>query len=261
MSLSEFELIKQYFLTGGGRRRDVILGIGDDGAVLSIPPGMELVMTVDTLVNGVHFPSQTAPEDIAWKAVAVNLSDLAAMGAEPAWASLSLTLPAAEAEWLHAFSRGMFELLEQYAMQLVGGDTTRGPLSVTMQCHGFVKRGQALRRDGARAGDLVFVSGPLGDAGLALRLSESRVPAEARYRLQRRLDRPHPRIELGLALHGLATAVIDISDGLQADLGHLCRASDVAATIALAQLPLSPDYRQYAGRGRYFPVGHGPVRR
>ena len=243
---SEFDLIKQYFATPGVRRTDVALGIGDDAAVLSVPAGMELVTTIDTLVSGVHFPEQTAADAIAWKTVAVNLSDLAAMGAEPAWATLSLTLPAADRDWLQSFSRGLFELLTRYNIQLIGGDTVRGPLSVTMQLHGFVKTGQALRRDGARCGDRVFVSGPLGDAGLALRILQDDivVPARAKARLLQRLDRPEPRVELGLALRTLATAAIDISDGLTADLGHLCNASRVAATVSLAQLPLSDDYRR-----------------
>ena len=216
-------------------RADVALGIGDDDALLQVPPGHELVVTSDTLVAGVHFPDDTAPADLGWKALAVNLSDLAAMGAAPAWCTLAMTLPVADAAWLEAFADGFFELADEHGVALVGGDTTRGPLSLTITAFGHVPAGQALRRDGARAGDEVWVTGSLGDAAGALAQWRARGPASAK--LRHRLDRPTPRLAAGLALRGLATACIDISDGLLADLGHVLAASGCGALLDLGRLP------------------------
>jgi thiamine-monophosphate kinase len=218
-------------------RPDVALGIGDDAALLTVPPGHQLVVTSDTLVAGVHFPPETAPADIGWKSLAVNLSDLAAMAATPAWCTLALTLPEADEAWLDAFLDGFFELADQHGVALVGGDTTHGPLSITITAHGFVPEGQALRRDGAKAGDEIWVTGTLGDAAGALQQWRARGPASAKLRY--RLDRPTPRIHAGLALRGLATAGIDISDGLAADLGHVLNASGLGARIDLGRLPTS----------------------
>jgi thiamine-monophosphate kinase len=239
MALSEFELIRRFFdrpqaATG---RDDVVLGIGDDAAVVTVPEDCDLVLCMDTLVAGVHFPEATSPEAIGHKALAVNLSDLAAMGAEPAWFTLSVTLPAADADWLAAFARGMFRLADHYRVQLIGGDVTRGPLSVTVQAHGLVPRGEALRRAGAAAGDRIYVTGTLGDAGMALRQGVQAAPA-----LRQRLDFPSPRVEAGLALRGLASAVIDISDGLLADLGHLLEAGDPGAELQVDALPASAGF-------------------
>ena len=309
----EFDLIAR-IRARAGTRDDVLLGIGDDAAILRVPAGHDLVVSTDTLNIGVHFPADTAPSDIGWKALAVNLSDLAAMGARPAWCTLNLCLPEPASKWLDAFLDGFLELAVQHDVALVGGDTTRGPLSITVTVHGFVPHGAALLRSGAQVGDDVWVSGTLGDAaaGLAL-LSPSPIgvsgcadepsvrasanatapgamagvregvrgnaerglarfaphlnhtPAlalgaralidprasgsppdrfaptgEEDQQLRTRLDRPTPRVELGLALRGIASACIDVSDGLLADLGHVLAASDVGAEVDVATLPASP---------------------
>ncbi len=234
MSETEFEIIRRYFQRQNTRRSDVITGIGDDAAVLHPPADSELVVCMDTLVAGVHFPSGTAAAAIGHKVLAVNLSDLAAMGADPLWASLSLTLPKNDAAWLEDFSRGFFQLADCHDMQLVGGDTTRGPLSVTVLVHGSVPRGCAIHRSGTQAGDRIYVTGSLGDAGLALRLGE-----HADDRLRQRLDFPQPQLAAGQALRGHASAAIDISDGLLADLGHLLEARQLGASINIDDLPRS----------------------
>lgn len=233
----EFELIERI------RRRiapraDVELGIGDDAALLHCAPGQVLAVATDTLNAGVHFPPGTAPADLGWKALAVNLSDLAAMGAEPSWCTLSLCLPEADPAWLEAFLDGLLALAREHRVALVGGDTTRGPLSVSVTALGAVPAGQALRRDGAKDGDEVWITGRTGEAAGALRQWRDGGARDAALRL--RLDRPTPRVGAGLALRGLATACIDVSDGLLADLGHVLRASGVGARLALAQLPVSP---------------------
>jgi len=236
MALSEFELIQRFFANSGICRADVALGVGDDCAVLKVPAGKELVVSIDTLVEGVHFLQDTDPELLGHKALAVNLSDLAAMGAEPAWVTLALTLPTVNADWLGAFCRGFSRLAAMHNVQLIGGDTTRGPLNISIQAHGFVDTGAALRRDGARPGDLVYVTGTLGDAGLALHGSkDANLPAN----IKSRLDCPSPRLAEGRALVGLANAAIDISDGLISDLGHICDASGVGATLYVEDLPCS----------------------
>lgn len=239
----EFALIQRYF-TCASRRSDIILGIGDDAALLRLPAGHELVVTVDTLVAGVHFPPQATPASIGHKALAVNLSDLAAMGAQPAWVTLALTLPQADPAWLEGFAQGFFVLAESYAVELIGGDTTRGPLSITVQAMGMVPAGEALRRDGAQPGDLIFVTGTLGDAALGLDLSSQAQSHDDPHRafVLDRLHRPSPRIQAGLLLRGIASAAIDISDGLVADLGHICARSGTGACIELAQLPCSASF-------------------
>ncbi len=240
--LSEFGLIDRYFADRGVRRDDVALAVGDDCALLQVPAGMQLAISIDALVEGVHFPAATAPEDIGHKALAVGLSDLAAMGAEPAWATLALSLPQADEAWLQRFADGLFALAQRWRVQLVGGDTVHGPLVVTLQLHGFVPPGQALRRSGAAPGDLIYVTNTLGDAGVGLELALGRRElsgADAAY-LRGRLDRPQPQVAAGLALRGLASAAIDLSDGLAADLGHILERSGVGARVELERLPLSP---------------------
>lgn len=298
---AEFDLIDR-IRARAPQRDDVVLGIGDDAAVLQVPAGLQLVVATDTLNAGVHFPPGTAPADVGWKALAVNLSDLAAMGAQPAWCTLSLSLPTADADWVEAFLDGFLALAAHHDVALVGGDTTRGPLSIGVTVHGFVAPGRALRRDGAQVGDEVWVSGMLGDAAGALALwrllpGHAAAPAQGAeidagqrpdavaagwndrgalgapgagddaesaaampprpagpvsgdasdrgwHALRPRLNRPTPRVATGLALVGVATAAIDLSDGLLADLGHVCRASAVAAQLQLDALPASPALRE-----------------
>ncbi len=238
----EFELIARHFTALTPQRADVVLAVGDDAALLDLPPGRELVATVDTLALGVHFFADCPPLALGHKALAVNLSDLAAMGAEPAWALLALTLPAADDAWLARFAAGFAALAREFDVSLVGGDTCRGPLAVTITALGHVPRGQALRRSGARPGDGVYVSGEIGAAGLAVlaRRGEITLPPALAAHAAQRLDHPQPRVALGLALRGLASAAIDVSDGLLADLGHICASSGVGARLDLARLPL-PD--------------------
>jgi thiamine-monophosphate kinase len=261
MSLSEFEIIARYFDRPPELARpDVLLGVGDDAALVRVPPEMDLVLCMDTLVAGVHFPEETTADAIGHKALAVNLSDLAAMGAEAAWITLSLTLPVARTVWLDDFARGLFALAEQYHAQLVGGDISRGPLSVTLQAHGMLPHGQALRRAGARAGDRIYVTGTLGDAGLGLRLWQAgEKPDHPAYEyLLDRLQYPQPRIAEGIALRGLASAAIDISDGLLADLGHLLEYDAAGATLWVDRLPRSAAFNAVLQTldGRSDPLRH-----
>lgn len=247
MACGEFELIARYFDRVTSSRRDVEKGIGDDCALLSVPEKQSLAISTDTLVAGVHFLADIHPADLGYKALAVNLSDLAAMGADPAWLTLALTLPTVDESWLESFSDSLFELLDYYDMQLIGGDTTRGPLSMTLGIHGLVPQGRALRRSGARIGDWIYVTGTLGDsaAGLALLLGQEQLnnPAAHEALIKRHL-RPIPRILQGQALRDLATSAIDISDGLISDLGHVLKASDCGARINLDALPLSEPLKQ-----------------
>jgi thiamine-monophosphate kinase len=237
MSISEFEIIERYFRQARPLRDNVVLGIGDDAALLQVPAGYQLVVAVDTLVAGRHFPQSTDAFDIGYKSLAVNLSDLAAMGASPAWATLSLTLPEADERWLEAFAAGFFQLATQYRVDLVGGDTTRGPLSITVQLSGLVETGKALRRDSACPGQKLFVTGTPGDAAFALKQLEAGGRADPN--LLRRLNRPEPRVDFGLALADTGAAAIDISDGLLADLGHIVCASHCGATLWVDRLPRS----------------------
>jgi thiamine-monophosphate kinase len=240
----EFRLIERLRELTAQSRDDVQLGIGDDAAILLPPVGQFLAVALDTLVEGVHFPRGTAAADIGWKALAVNLSDLAAMGASPAWALLSLTLPTADADFIEGFAEGFGKLAKPHRLALVGGDTTRGPLAISVTVHGFVPPDQALTRSGARVGDAVLVTGTLGDAAAGLQtlqrpLADGDTRAGLRDFLIERLNRPTPRLSAGIALRGKASACVDISDGLVADLGHICASSGVAAEVDAALLPRS----------------------
>ncbi|HED36266.1 MAG TPA: thiamine-phosphate kinase [Gammaproteobacteria bacterium] len=245
--MSEFDLINQYFKTLITARDDVLLGPGDDCALLAPPPGKALAVSTDTLISGVHFPAATQPEDIGYKALAVNLSDLAAMGAEPAWASLSISLPEADECWVERFMRGFNELARAYKVALIGGDTTRGPLSITINITGFVTEKTALRRSSARDGDLIFMTGTLGDAGVGLNaVLNNNTGDKSLAHCINRLNRPEPRIQAGLLLTQLdRVAAIDISDGLLADLSHICDASQTGAIINLDKIPLSDALVRY----------------
>lgn len=248
MACGEFELITRYFDRVTSSRRDVEKGIGDDCALLTLPEKQTLAISTDTLVEGVHFLRDIHPADLGYKALAVNLSDLAAMGADPAWLTLALTLPSVNEAWLKDFSRSLFELLDYYNMQLIGGDTTRGPLSMTLGIHGLVPQGKALKRSGARPGDWIYVTGTLGDSAAGLALLQHRMqvndPAAHEALIKRHL-RPVPRILQGQALRALASAAIDLSDGLISDLRHILQASGCGARLNLDALPLSVALRQH----------------
>jgi thiamine-monophosphate kinase len=256
MPLGEFELIERYFRQPAEalrrQRGDVPVGIGDDAAVLAPPAGRQLVAALDTLVEGRHFPVGSPARSIGHRALAVNLSDLAAMGADPAWFLLALTLPMADEAFLEEFVQGLHALAAEHGVALVGGDTTAGPLAVSVQALGFVAPGEALQRAGARAGDLLYVSGNPGDAaaGLQLAMGEAAMSGLDDAQRRRLLDRfhfPAPRVALGRQLRGIASACIDVSDGLAADAGKLAAASGCAVVIEVERLPLSAALRAQAG--------------
>lgn len=233
----EFSLIENHFYRAEKYHPETILGIGDDASLLQIPAGKQLVVSIDTMVEGVHFLQDTSPEALGHKLMAVNLSDLAAMGATPVWATLALTIPENDPEWLSRFSRGLFAQADRYKVDLVGGDTTRGPLTLTLQIHGLVPEGSAVRRDGAKTGDLVCVTNSLGAAALALKLVQQGEGAEEVINY---LEHPTPRVEAGVILREYATSMIDISDGLLADIGHILERSGVGAAIDLGAIPIHP---------------------
>lgn len=244
-SVSEFDLIEEYF---GGRLSSygVNLGIGDDCALLSVPPGQQLAVSMDTLVGGVHFPSNADPELIAERAVRVAVSDLAAMGADPMWMTLGLTMPTSESHWLAGFSRGLFRAAETFNLSLVGGDTTRGSLAITLQMHGTVDPGKAMLRSEARVGDIIFVTGQVGDgaAALAVIKKELDVGKSAFGYLMNSYYSPKVRVREGKILAAVSNCAIDVSDGLLADLKHICQASGVGAVIEAERLPLSEPVRK-----------------
>ncbi len=243
LKLDEFSLIEKYFKSKTISRKDVLLGIGDDAALLTIPQKQLLVSSIDTLIENVHFLASTKAFDVGYKSLAANLSDLAAMGANPAWFLLALTLPTINTAWLDEFTQGLFECATQFNLQLVGGDLTRGPLSITIQINGFVPEKKALCRSGAKAGDKIYVSGTLGDAGLGLKIAKNNdqnfFEHSEKLFLLDKLNKPIPKIQLGILLRELASSAIDISDGLAADLDHILKSSDVGACINAEKIPLS----------------------
>ncbi|ELX8379249.1 thiamine-phosphate kinase [Providencia vermicola] len=247
MSYGEFDLIARFFNRQTTNRRDVNIGIGDDCALMTIPEKQQLAVSTDTLVSGIHFLPEISPADLAYKSLASNLSDLAAMGADPAWVSLAITLPHVDLHWLEQFSDSLFEQINYYGMQLIGGDTTRGPMSLTYTVHGLVPHGKALSRSGARNGDWIYVTGTLGDSAAGLAILQGRLDIQDEkqkaWLLGRHL-RPQPRILQGQALRNLASSAIDISDGLISDLNHILKASGCGARINLDALPLSEALQQ-----------------
>jgi thiamine-monophosphate kinase len=244
MSLSEFGLIQRFFAQQPLKNPHNHLGIGDDCALLEIPPGYQLAVTTDTMVENVHFFAGANPRQLGHKLLAVNLSDLASMGAEPFAVTLALTLPKVDENWLAEFSQGFLALAERYNVDLIGGDTTKGHLTLTVQALGLVPKNSAMQRSAAKVGDLIYVSGCLGDAGLGLKIEQGYHCANPESALTQ-FHQPLPCVEQGLALRGIANACIDISDGLVADLGHILEKSAVGATITIDSLPLSAAVKTY----------------
>lgn len=253
--MSEFDLINHYFTWQTSSSNGVVNSVGDDAAVLTLPENTQLVTSIDTLISGVHFPVNTSPQDIGYKSLAVNLSDLAAMGATPAWFTLALSLPEKDTHWLQGFSTGLKEIATQYHCDLVGGDTTRNPhgsISISIQVMGWLENDTALLRSGAQAGDKIYVTGTLGDAALGLqsilgketgkkadKLNESSLDQADLAFCEARLNRPTPRVSTGLAIREMASSCIDISDGLLQDLSHILKASGQAAKLDITKIPFS----------------------
>lgn len=244
--MNEFEIIEHFFKQSHPTSKgNLILGIGDDAAIINVAEETELVISTDTLVSGVHFFENALPEDIAYKALSVNLSDIAAMGALPRWVSLSLTLPDKDLDWLKEFSSSFNQLAHDHSVVLIGGDLTKGPLSITVHIQGVAPKGKSLRRSGANVGDLIYVTGELGAAAYALRHIEDNhlFPSPTDKEIQR-LNRPDARIKTGIELRDIATSCIDISDGLLADLDHVLKASNVGAEIKLSEIPYSDSLKK-----------------
>jgi thiamine-monophosphate kinase len=255
MAGGEFALIRRWF-AGFGAGDDVLLGVGDDAAVLRIPEGQVLHASTDTLIAGRHFPIDTLPEDVGYRAVATAASDLAAMGAEPLGMTLALTLPGADELWLHGFSQGLAKAAKTFSLPLVGGDTTRGSLNITITVLGYTPAGRWLSREGASPGDQLYVSGTVGDAAMALAIlsgdiAASQLPGiDEVEQLTRRFTHPEPRIALGAMLREVATSAIDLSDGLLGDAAHIANASGVELVIDSASLPLSEPLQAFGDRER-----------
>lgn len=240
--MKEFELINGYFLGRGPKRKDVILGVGDDAALTKVPEDNLLVVATDTMVEGIHFFKDAPARSIGHKCLAVNLSDFAAMGAEPAWASIAITLPNSDEAWIKEFTDGLFEIAEYYNVQIIGGDTTQGPLTVTVSIKGFIREEKALLRSGAKIGDWVYVTGQLGDAALTVANKLGQIDLEPNYAAlsEQKFNYPSARIAAGQVIRHAATSAIDISDGLMQDLTHILKASDVSAELFVDRLPISP---------------------
>lgn len=240
--MKEFELIRKYFSERGPKRKDVVLGVGDDAALTRVPQDKLLVVATDTMVENTHFFPDASPRSIGHRCLAVNLSDFAAMGAEPAWASIALTLPTADETWVEEFTEGLFEIAEYFNVQIIGGDTTQGPLAVTISLKGFVSENKALLRDGAKAGDWIYVTGSLGDSALtvASKMNKVQVAPSDLKQAEQKFNFPLARLAAGQVLRRAATSAIDISDGLIQDLTHILTASNVSAEIDVARVPISP---------------------
>jgi len=247
MGLNEFQLIQKFFAERPQENAGVVVGIGDDAAILQVPNDHELVVSVDTFVAGVHFHEQATPFNIGYKAIAASLSDLAAMGALPKWVTAALTISKADESWFEEFSDGFFTACQKFGVQLVGGDLTHGPLTISVQVHGIVPVGEALLRSTAKSGDKIYVTGPLGNAGLAVQSIRGDVDLSGVIKNQtlERLYRPTPRIDFGIHLRGVANSCIDISDGLVADLEHILRLSSVGAKLDLDTIPIEPLVKEY----------------
>jgi thiamine-monophosphate kinase len=246
--VDERTLISTYFAGHSADRKDVVLGIGDDAAVLRLEPGWDLVVATDTIAEGTHFSAATSARAVGHRCLAINLSDLAAMAAEPLWCSLALSVPKPEALWLDEFAAGLFALADRFGVALIGGDTVRGPLSATVTVQGRVRPGAAVTRTGARAGDGIWVTGTPGDAVAGRHLLETAaaIPAAVRATLVRRFLYPEPRVREGLALGPLATAMLDVSDGLHDDIDKLMTASAMGAELDAGLLPLSAELKTAA---------------
>lgn len=243
--MKEFELINSYFVDRGPKRKDVILGVGDDAALTKVPEDNLLVVATDTMVEGIHFFKDAPAKSIGHKCLAVNLSDFAAMGAEPAWASIAMTLPNSDEAWIKEFTDGLFEIAEYYNVQIIGGDTTQGPLTVTVSIKGFIREEKALLRSGAKIGDWVYVTGQLGDAALTVanKLGQVDLDANLAALSEQKFNYPSARIAAGHVLRHAATSAIDVSDGLIQDLAHILKASDVSAELFVDKLPISPSVK------------------
>ncbi|MGF1752860.1 thiamine-phosphate kinase [Vibrio makurazakiensis] len=245
----EFNLIEKYFVNRQPQRKDVHLAAGDDCALVKAPSNVHIAISTDTLVAGTHFLTNASPSWVAHKALASNISDLAAMGATPAWVSFALTMPEVDEEWLAPFCDSFFKLADYFGIQLIGGDTTKGPLSLTLTVQGFVAEDKALRRDGAKIGDWIYVTGNLGDskAGLDVILDEANRNKPCATELEERHFMSSPRVLVGQALCGIASSAIDISDGVIADLKHILNRSEVGASIDVSLLPISQELVQFVG--------------
>jgi thiamine-monophosphate kinase len=257
--LAEFSLIERFCQGIGPDHKDTKLGIGDDAAIITVPNNMELAVCVDTMVEGVHFYADAEPAHIAHKLFAVNLSDMAAMGAKPKWATLTLTLPDSDLAWLASFSESLNMIASEYEVQLIGGDTTRGTLNLSLQIMGLLPIGKALCRSKARAGDDVYVSNTLGDAALALKCIEGKLHFRDSQldNILPALNQPEPQVALGLGLLNIANACIDVSDGIVADLSHVAKQSDVSIEINVEKIPLSAEYKQHLSMGGNYDLALG----